>query len=59
MKGTARATPHSSKLLIQEPEVPALVDGIYITSFTYSCLLICQSQYINGKPSMGREEIHT
>jgi hypothetical protein len=55
-ESTARATSSSSDLLIREPEVPALVDGMYSAFLACSYLLICQSECANGNP-MGREKI--
>lgn len=58
-KSAARAASRSSELLIREPEVPALVDGMYIALLTCSCLLICQSGGANRSLSTGREKIRT
>jgi hypothetical protein len=57
-ESASRPASRSSELLIREPEVPALVDGMYIAFLlAASCLLICQSECANGNPSTGREKI--
>jgi hypothetical protein len=58
-ESAARAASGSSELLIRDPEVPALVDGMYSAFLTCSRLLICQSECANRNPSTGREKIRT
>jgi hypothetical protein len=57
-ESAARAASGSSELLIRDPEVAALVDGMYSAFLTCSRLLICQSGCANRNPSPG-EEIRT
>jgi hypothetical protein len=57
-ESAARAASRSSELLIREPEVPALVDGMYSAFLTCSRLLIYQSECANRDRSTG-EEIRT
>jgi hypothetical protein len=58
-ESTARAASGSSELLIRDPEVPALLDGMYSDFLTCSRLLICQRECANRNLSTGREKICT
>jgi hypothetical protein len=58
-ESAARTASGSSELLIRDPEVPALVDGMYSAFLTCSRLLICQSECANRNLCTGREKIRT
>jgi hypothetical protein len=58
-ESAARAASDSSELLIRDPEVPALLDGMYSAFLTCSRLLICQSECASRDLSAGREKICT
>jgi hypothetical protein len=58
-ESAARAVSGSSELHIRNPEVPALVDGMYSAFLTCSRLLICQSECANSNLCTGREKIRT
>lgn len=55
-ESAVRTASGSSELLIRDPEVPALVDGMYSAFLTCSCLLICQSECANRNICTGREK---
>jgi hypothetical protein len=58
-ESAARTASGSSELLIRDPEVPALVDGMHSAFLTCSRLLICQSECANRNLCTGREKIRT
>jgi hypothetical protein len=56
-ESAARAASGSSDLLIRDPKVPALVDGMYSAFLTCRRLLIRQSECANRDLCTGREKI--